>query len=118
MVYHTRNNRRKGMFQEQKAAAYLERQGYRILERNYRCRRGEIDLIGRDGLTLCFIEVKYRKNQSMGDPGESITPCKQQKIRMTALWYCMEKRIGDGEPCRFDTVLITGEEIRLLKDAF
>ena len=70
---------------EEKAAELLEKQGYFILERNYRCKQGEIDLIGKEGEYLCFIEVKYRSGLSYGSPLEAVTKAKQRKISRTAL---------------------------------
>ena len=71
---------------EEKAAELLEKQGYFILERNYRCKQGEIDLIGKEGEYLCFIEVKYRSDLSYGSPLEAVTKAKQRKISRTALY--------------------------------
>ena len=76
---------------EEKAAELLEKQGYFILERNYRCKQGEIDLIGKEGEYLCFIEVKYRRGLSYGSPLEAVTKAKQRKISRTAL-YILPKR--------------------------
>ena len=74
------NRRKIGQEQEELAAKYLEEKGYEILERNYRIRTGEIDLIARDARYLVFIEVKYRKNLQMGDPLEAVDVRKQQRI--------------------------------------
>ena len=73
---------------EAQAAEFLEKQGYLILERNFQCRQGEIDLIGKEGEYLCFIEVKYRKSANYGTPLEAVTKAKQRKISKTAL-YCL-----------------------------
>ena len=111
------NNHRVGIRQEEIAAEYLREQGYLILEHNYHTRTGEIDLIGLDGHTLAFIEVKYRSSKGSGDPGESITPYKQSKIRRCAMDYLARNRYAEDTPCRFDAVLIFGTQIRLIKDA-
>ena len=92
--------------------------GYRMIEKNYRCKRGEIDLIALDGIYLVFIEVKYRADINAGYGFEVIDARKQKKIRQTALWYLTEKHISQNRPCRFDVVSFTAEEIMLLKDAF
>lgn len=80
-----------GPWGESKAAAYLETLGYHILERNYRCRAGEIDLVARTGDTLVFVEVKTRCSLQCGWPAESVTLAKQHHIRRTALWYVAER---------------------------
>ncbi len=63
-----RSARETGTWYEENAARYLEQQGYKILEKNFRCRQGEIDLIAMDGEYLCFIEVKFRENADCGGP--------------------------------------------------
>lgn len=111
------NKRNTGKQYESLAAEYLQRQGIVILERNYRNRTGEIDLIGRDGEFLVFVEVKYRRDLRTGDPAEAVTARKQQRIRRTAQYYLYSHRCGNV-PCRFDVVSILGEEIRWIPDAF
>lgn len=112
------NKRKTGSLYENMAAVFLEQQGFLILERNYHDRRGEIDLIARDGRYLVFVEVKYRKNSRMGYPEEAVGCKKQQHIRHTAEYYLYSHRYCGDTPCRFDVVSILGEEIRLIKDAF
>ena len=111
------NKRNTGTRYEGLAADYLQGQGLTIMERNYQDRTGEIDLIGRDGTFLVFVEVKYRRDMRSGDPAEAVTPRKQQHIRRTAQYYLYSHRCGDV-PCRFDVVSILGEEIRWIRDAF
>lgn len=111
------NKRNTGKQYESLAAEYLQSQGMVILERNYRDRTGEIDLIGRDGEFLVFVEVKYRRDLRTGDPAEAVTARKQQRIRRTAQYYLYSHRCGNV-PCRFDVVSILGEEIRWIPDAF
>lgn len=112
------NKREIGSRYEAMAAAYLEARGYEILERNYRDRFGEIDLIARDGKCLVFLEVKYRKDLKKGDPLEAVDYRKQQRIRNTARRYLYCRHSGQEPPCRFDVVAILGREIRLIQDAF
>nr|WP_314463267.1 YraN family protein [uncultured Clostridium sp.] len=112
------NNRETGNRFEGIAADYLERAGYKILERNYRDRSGEIDLIAKDGKYYVFVEVKYRENAKKGDPAEAVDGRKQLKIRNTARRYLYRHRLGESVPCRFDVVAILGQEIRLIRDAF
>lgn len=114
----TANNRETGSCYENIAAAFLEDQGYVILERNYRDRIGEIDLIAKDGEDLVFVEVKYRKDCKKGYPEEAVGYRKQQHIRHTAQYYLYRRHGGRDIPCRFDVVSILGDEIRLIKDAF
>lgn len=112
------NKRQTGSSRETEAASYLISQGYQILERNYRCRRGEIDLIARDGRYLVFVEVKYRKNEQSGYPAEAVDSRKQQRIRQAARSYLYCRRYGEDTPCRFDVVGIIGKQITLIRDAF
>ena len=76
--------RKEGAYYENLVAEYLKTQGYEILEKNYRCRIGEIDLIAKEGETLVFVEVKYRRDDKMGNPKEAVDRKKQKKISMTA----------------------------------
>lgn len=103
---------------ESMAASYLQNDGYEILERNYRDKLGEIDIVAKDGKELVFIEVKYRLNLSKGDPAEAVDKRKQMRIRNGARGYLYRHHIDEDVPCRFDVVAILGEEIRLIKDAF
>jgi putative endonuclease len=107
---------------ERAAAAFLEARGYRILERNYRTRLGEIDLVAEEGRTLVFVEVKVRLNDRFGGPAAAITSVKQARIARLAQQYVMNRRLGE-RPCRFDVVLIWGDDpktrrIELLPGAF
>ena len=113
-----KNNRKIGAQYEQAVGYYLEQQGYVILEFNYRCRLGEIDIIAKNGIELVFVEVKYRRTLEKGDPAEAVHLLKQRKIRNAAKGYLYRHRLGEDIPCRFDVVAILGEEIRLIKDAF
>ena len=109
---------RRGEPAESLAAAFLEREGLKILERNYRCRFGEIDIVARDGATLVFVEVRRRKSEAFGGPAESITAAKRTKIIRAARHYLARRR--NAPPCRFDAVLIRGEPPRIewIKNAF
>lgn len=110
-----------GKKSERLAAEYLKRKGYRILETNYRCPVGEIDIIAREKGTLVFVEVKARRSSRFGSPKGAVTPAKQRKISMAALDYL--KRSGqDDALARFDVVAIgtfAGRtEIEVVKNAF
>ena len=112
------NKRVTGSRYEIYAAAYLEERGYRILEKNYRCRAGEVDLIGQNGRYLVFIEVKYRKDSRAGAPEEAVNRQKQERLTRTARWYLTVRGLAADTPCRFDVVAVEGNEIRLIQNAF
>lgn len=104
---------------ERRAEAYLAQYGLELVERNYRCRFGEIDLICRDGNALVFVEVRVRKNRDFGGAAESLTGRKQRRILAAARHYLAGKQ--PLPPCRFDAVLLSGPdmaEIEWIKCAF
>lgn len=112
------NKRQLGADYEHLAAEYLQALGYEILERNFRCRSGEIDLIAREGEYLCFVEVKYRAGNACGSPLEAVGYRKQMQILKVARYYMMKESMMMDTPCRFDVVAIEGKEIMLLRNAF
>lgn len=112
------NRRAVGTAYEKQAGEYLIQQGYKIVEYNFYCRSGEIDIIARDGEYLVFVEVKYRKNEKNGIPLEAVNKKKQKVISKVASYYCMVHGYGENTPCRFDVVAIFGDEISLVKNAF
>lgn len=112
------NNRKTGSSYEKIAAAFLEKQDYQILQMNYRCRMGEIDIVAKDDTYLVFIEVKYRKDMSCGMPQEAVGPRKQKIISRVADHYRLTHGYTESTPCRFDVVAICGEKIELIKNAF
>lgn len=119
------SRRETGLFGEGLALRHLVGKGYEVLERNYRTRHGEIDLILRDGGTLVFVEVKARRGTGFGDPLEAVTPGKQARVRLMAESYLAKKgtEFADGfEEIRFDAVGILvasgANEIRHVEDAF
>ncbi|GAA4306503.1 YraN family protein [Compostibacter hankyongensis] len=112
---------RLGQTGEDLAAAYLQQQGYRILHKNWRRLRKEIDLIARDGSTLVFIEVKTRQGNAYGVPELAVDARKQEHIQMAAELYLAHN--PHGGDLRFDIVAITyrsgtAPEIHHVKDAF
>ncbi len=111
------NKREVGGRYEEKAKAYLESLGFSILEQNYRCRLGEIDLIGREDGYLVFIEVKHRKNTRYGYPEEAVHRRKQQTISRVSDVYRMQHRLGEI-PMRFDVVADLDGKMTLLRNAF
>lgn len=106
---------------EEIAVAYLIRQKYRIIETNFRCRCGEVDIIARDGKTLVFVEVKTRRTASYGLPQLAVTPFKQRQISKAALTYLSKNRLME-ENARFDVVSIflldTSPTVDHIKNAF
>ena len=105
---------------EDRAARFLVSQGYRILERNYSTRSGEIDLIGLHQGTVAFIEVKTRSNDAFGAPELAVNQRKQQRMIKAALGYIKFKKLHQV-PCRFDVVAISlaGEQqVELIQNAF
>jgi putative endonuclease len=106
---------------EELAVRYLKKKGYKVLERNYTCSVGEIDIIAKDKKTIVFVEVKTRRSMSYGSARLAITPRKQRKISMTALCYLKSNRQMD-QNARFDVVTVqsTGgtQEIDLIQNAF
>lgn len=103
------------------AASYLKGLKYKILQTNYRCRCGEIDIIARDGKVLVFVEVKTRRGASYGPPQLSVTPFKQRQISKTALTYLLQNRLMD-ENARFDVIALVFRndepDVTHIKDAF
>lgn len=106
----------KGQAGEDAAAAYLTRHGLRLVERNFRVRGGEIDLICQDGDTLVFVEVRARKVGGFGGAAESITAAKRGRLIRTAELYLAG--LARQPACRFDAVLIDGERLTWLRNAF
>ena len=93
---------------EVKAAEFLRKKGYKILDKNYKTHIGEIDLIAKDGDTLVFIEVKTRMDDAFGAPSEAVTLKKQEKYVLVATEYLVRNHLNDT-PCRFDVIEIYGE---------
>ena len=113
-----RNFRTEGSRYEHIAGAWLEKHGYRILEYNFRCRTGEIDLIARKANTLVFVEVKHRTGRKAGSPLEAVDHRKQRTICRGADVYRLRKGIPGNVSCRFDVVGIDGETIQHVENAF
>lgn len=111
------NRRKTGGDYEKRAAEYLRKLGYEIVEMNYRCRSGEVDIVAKDREYLVFIEVKYRHSARAGLPEEAVDAKKRLKISQTAAYYCFSHGCGDV-PCRFDVVAFLGEEVHLIRNAF
>lgn len=112
-----RNKRRTGAKYEQAAGDYLQQLGYEIVEYNYRCRFGEIDIIAKDGIYLVFCEVKYRSGPQKGSSLDAVDARKQRKIFRCAAHYLAGLKNADV-PCRFDVIGIDGTAVTHIKNAF
>ncbi|SDB27841.1 YraN family protein [Eubacterium oxidoreducens] len=112
------NHRAVGTHMERLAERYLVALGYRILERNYRCKLGEIDLIGLEKKILAFIEVKYRSSGCYGDPTCAVNYKKRRTICRVASYFRMTHPWLSSYQCRFDIVAITPSQIVLYRNAF
>ena len=88
------------------AARFLKRKGYRIVQRNYTCKLGEIDIIAQHDSTLIFVEVRSKQTEKFGPPQYSVNSAKQRQISRAALYYIKENKIT-GQTCRFDVVAVT-----------
>ena len=115
-----------GALGEEAAALALKKSGYKIIERNYHSKMGEIDIIAKDGEYTCFVEVRLRKTNDFGTPADTIGEEKQLKIIRTAQQYAVKNKIYDT-PMRFDVVLINADvdgkvpkkaDMEIIKDAF
>lgn len=107
---------------EKAAIAFLEGQGYQILQKNFRNKLGEIDIIAKDGDTICFVEVKSRKSEAFGSPYESVTKAKQRKIIHVALSYLRDQGRSENN-VRFDVVSVIlkddeDPQVDMIKNAF
>ena len=110
------NRRQKGTFYEEIASSYLQKHGIRIIEKNYRIKQGEVDLIGEDASHLIFFEVKYRKDKEFGEPWESVFVEKRKRIGKVALQYIYSRKVK--KQVRYDVISICGDEISWFKNAF
>ena len=106
-----------GAVAERDAAQLLIAAGYEIVERNVRCKAGELDLIARDDGVLVFVEVRSRTDDEHGHAAEMVRRRKQRRVVRVARCY-LAAAMPEFERCRFDVVAITGDQVELLKDAF
>ena len=100
--------REQGQYTEELACQYLENKGFKLVEKNFNCRLGEIDLIMKDNDSLVFVEVRYRRSNNFGSGAESVTANKQKKLIRTASLYLQRHDKYNKIPARFDIVSITG----------
>ena len=109
------NKRKTGSRYEEQAAAFLEKQGLLVMERNFRCKSGEIDLIARDGRYLVFVEVKYRSSGSNGVCGSCSRHGTNRNGSVVQRVIFLIRYGYQEPPCRFDVVAIDGEQIQWIK---
>jgi len=112
------NKRETGTAYELKAEEYLLENGYTMLERNFRNRSGEIDLITKKDGQIHFIEVKYRTTSDVGSPLEAVDFRKQNQIRKVAMYYLMKNKLSEWTPCQFDVIAFEGEKLTHVENAF
>ena len=112
------NNRKTATEGENAACKYLESIGYRIVERNYRCPTGEIDVIADDDGVVVFVEVKARSSTEYGVPEESVGFEKRRRIILTARYWMSAHARECKKGCRFDVISVLRGEIRHIKAAF
>lgn len=115
------NKRQIGADKEAFVCEWLEKHGYKIVERNFRCRIGEIDIVAREGGYLVFLEVKYRSHDRNGLPEEAVDWRKQRVISRVALFYLRRFGYGETTPVRFDVVAVFKEDdlsVALYQNAF
>jgi putative endonuclease len=108
------NKQRQGQGWEERALTHLQSRGLRLVEANFRCKCGEIDLIMRDGEALVFVEVRQRETDGHGGAAASITPAKVRRLIHAAQYYLL--RFEDEPLCRFDVVAIDGGQLAWLRN--
>ena len=108
---------------EDLAVQHLERAGLTVLDRNWRCREGELDVVARSGGTVVFVEVKTRRGTAFGAPEEAVTRAKARRLRLLACRWLVEHRPSGADALRFDVVSVltrrgVAPEVVHLRDAF
>ena len=106
-----------GFLYELRAARWVKKRGYRLLERRYRARGGEIDLIARDGDAIVFIEVKARPDAPLGSGVEAENGDKRRRVRSASAAYLQQKG-WNGRPCRYDILEFTRAGVQYMENAF
>ena len=110
------NRREKGAQSEEAAARHLTQKGYRILQRNFRWKGGEIDIIAQRNELIVFVEVRARSYSTFGSAAETINASKKEKIKRTALLYLQKNRLDS--PARFDVITFDGDNLAHFENAF
>ena len=116
------NKRKVGTWYEILACSFLKEHGVQLLYKNYRVRKGEIDIIAKDDNYLCFIEVKYRKDNKYGGPEAAVTMYKQRQICNISRFFLLSKGYSEFTKIRYDVIALSGQEgtcnIKWYKNAF
>jgi putative endonuclease len=112
-----------GQAAEQQALEHLQRQGLKLLARNWLCKAGELDLVMLDGDTVVFVEVRYRFHAQWGGALGSIDARKRARVIRAAQWFLQKEPRWADSPCRFDVVALEGsartaDKVNWLRDAF
>jgi len=121
MIFRRSDNKNLGKQGEGVAVEFLKKQGYRVVERNYRTRKGEIDVVCEHSGCIIFVEVKTRRSLAFGHPEEAVDERKQRRMAQIAVDYLTENSLWGKVDCRFDVVAIFEDNPRSLKhivDAF
>jgi len=118
-----KTTRELGSVTEQFAEKHLTQQGLTIIDKNFHCRQGEIDLIMQEDETLVFVEVKYRKSNTYGGAIAAVSFAKQKKIKYCAAFFLHKAQLNEyNTPCRFDVIALEGDinnpKVTWLKNAF
>ena len=113
----TAQRRARGVTGEDLAAAWYVSNGYEVLDRNWRCRQGELDLVVRRGAEVVFCEVKSRATTAFGAPQEAITHDKRQRVRHLAARWIEDSRFRPAQ-IRFDVAAVLGDELEVIEGAF
>ena len=109
---------RTGLAAEKRACLFLQKKGFKLLARNYRWQRGEIDLIMKKKDTIVFIEVRYRHYDTHGSAEESVSINKQKKIIATAKHYLLKNNLYEKANCRFDVIAINHHQLTWHPNSF
>ena len=112
------NKRDIGSFYEEMAVEYLKRNDFSIIEQNYCCKVGEIDIVATKQHVIHFVEVKYRKDLSHGFPVESVSKRKQKKLFRAAQWYLAERMMSQENVYCFDVISIVGVNVTFYENCF
>jgi len=110
------STREQGMLAEEAAAEHLRTLGYRVLDRNFRTRLGEIDIVAQDGETVVFVEVRSRADAAFGSPQETVGFVKRRRIIKAAAFYAQSRRLDC--PMRFDVIAIVAGRLEHIPGAF
>ena len=112
------NKRKIGELNEEKAITFMVDNGYKIIDKNFYSKNGEIDIIALKEKYICFVEVKYRKDLTCGSPEESVTLSKMRKICKASMYYLYTHNEYSDFQIRYDVVALTADKIAYYENAF